>query len=138
MTDTLVDANVLIDVWSADADWAGWSTDALALARLDGELVINPLIFAEVCVSFASLDQAEGAMARRLFRRDHLPWEAAFLAAKAFVRYRAAGGNRRSPLPDFYIGAHAELGGLRLLTRDTTRYRIYFPQVELISPETHP
>ena len=138
MTDTLVDANVLIDVWSADADWAAWSANAIALARIDGDLVINPLIFAEVCMSFASRDQAEGAMARHLFRRDDLPWEAAFVAAKAFVRSRAAGGNRRSPLPDFYIGAHAETGGLRLLTRDTSRFRTYFPRVELIAPDTHP
>ena len=138
MTDTLVDSNVLIDVWSADPAWADWSANAIALARLAGAIVINPIIFAEVCVSFAAPEEAEGAMSEHLFRRDDLPWEAAFIAASAFAQYRLAGGNKRSPLPDFYIGAHAELGGLRLLTRDTGRYRTYFPRVELITPETHP
>jgi hypothetical protein len=138
MTDTLVDSNVLIDVWSADPAWADWSANAIALARLAGAIVINPLIFAEVCVSFATAEEAEGAMSEHLFRRDDLPWEAAFIAASAFAQYRSAGGNKRSPLPDFYIGAHAEVGALRLLTRDTGRYRSYFPRVELITPESHP
>lgn len=138
MTDTLVDANVLIDVWSADPAWADWSADAITAARQLGELVINPLIFAEVCLSFASPEEADAAMAPHLFRRDDLPWSAACVAANAFARYRATGGNRRSPLPDFYIGAHAEVGALRLLTRDTGRYTTYFPRVELVSPETHP
>jgi predicted nucleic acid-binding protein len=138
MTDTLVDANVLIDVWTANAAWEGWSTNAMALARRDGELVINPLILAEVCMSFASRDDVEAALASQFFRRDDLPWDAAFIAAQAFVRYRAGGGNRRSPLPDFYIGAHAEVSRLRLLTRDIARYRTYFPRVELISPQSHP
>lgn len=138
MTDTLVDSNVLIDVWSDDPVWADWSENAVALARLTGDVVINPLIFAEVCVSFASVEEADGAMSEHLFRRDDLPWEAAFIAASAFVRYRFAGGNRRSPVPDFYIGAHAEIGALRLLTRDAARYKTYFPNVELICPESHP
>ena len=138
MTDTLVDANVLIDVWSADSDWAGWSMNAIEAARLDGDLVINPIIYAEVCVPFDSFDEVEGAMAPHFFRRDSLPWEAAFVAARAFRRYRSAGGDRRAPLPDFYVGAHAEVRGFRLLTRDVQRYRGYFPSVDLISPETHP
>lgn len=138
MSDTLVDSNVLIDVWLADPAWADWSTNALAAARHDGDLIINQLIFAEVCVPFDSIEQAEGAMTPALFKRDSLPFEAAFVAARAFARYRVGGGNRCSPLPDFYIGAHAEVRGYRLLTRDVARYRTYFPSVELISPDTYP
>jgi predicted nucleic acid-binding protein len=138
MTDTLVDSNVLIDVWVENPAWADWSMQAIASARLVGDVVINPIIFAEVCVPFASMADAEGAMPSHVFRRDDLPWEAAFVAARAFARYREGGGNRRSPLPDFYIGAHAEVRKLRLLTRDTGRYRHYFPDVEIVSPESHP
>ncbi len=138
MTDTLVDSNVLIDVWSVGSAWAEWSMNAIATARADGDLVINPIVFAEVCVPFGSMEQAEGAMAPHFFRRDDLPWEAAFVAAQAFARYRASGGDRRSPLPDFYIGGHAEVRGFRLLTRDVVRFRQYFPSVQLISPETRP
>lgn len=138
MTDTLVDSNVLIDVWTVGSPWADWSMDALAAAREEGELVIDPIIYAEVCVPFASLELLENAMAPHLFKREALPWEAAFPTARAFARYRAAGGKRSAPLPDFYIGAHAQVQGYRLLTRDAPRYRTYFPAVELVSPDTHP
>jgi predicted nucleic acid-binding protein len=138
MTDTLVDSNVLIDVWTSDSAWADWSTDALEAARDEGELVINPLIYAEVCVPFDSLEVLELAMAPHLFKREALPWEAAFPAAKAFEKYRSSGGARHAPLPDFYIGAHAEVRGYRLLTRDTQRYRTYFPKVSLIAPDMRP
>ena len=132
---TLVDANVLIDVWTGGSKWTDWSIAAIAAARENGDLVINPIIYAEVCVPFDSLDNLERAMAPHFFKREPLPWEAAFPAAKAFEKYRASGGTRLSPLPDFYIGAHAEVRRYRLLTRDAARYRSYFPSVNLIAPD---
>lgn len=135
---TLIDANVLIDVWTVGSAWADWSVSAMAMARERGDLVINPIIYAEVCVPFPSLDSLERAMAPHLFRREALPWEAAFPAAKAFEKYRASGGKRHAPLPDFYIGAHAEVRRYRLLTRDAARYRTYFPLIDLIAPDSHP
>ena len=100
----------------------------------DAPLAINPLIYAEVSISFRRIEDLELAAPATLFRREALPYEAAFLAGKAFVRYRRRGGARAAPLPDFYIGAHAAVSGFRLLTRDATRYRTYFPTVELIAP----
>lgn len=138
MTDAIVDSNVLVDVWVQNPTWSRWSIEAIAWARGHGELVINPIILAEVSVPFASPGAVDLAMALHLFRREPLPWEAAFVAGKAFEKYRARGGDRRSPMPDFYIGAHAEVSRLRLVTRDHDRYRTYFPTVEVISPETHP
>ena len=131
MTDTLVDSNVLIDVWTVGSPWAEWSTSAMAKAREEGELVINQIINAEVCVPFESLKAFESAMAPLFFKREGLPWEAAFATAKAFEKYRASGGSRHSPLPDFYIGAHA-------LTRDEGRYRTYFPTLDIVAPDSHP
>lgn len=131
---TLVDANVLFDVFAHDTEWGARSAGALADARERGEVAINPLIFAEFCAGVASYETADAALTPVLFRREDLPWPAAFLAGKAFVSYRRAGGARRSPLPDFYIGAHAAVSGHRLLTRDPKRYRRYFPTVELVTP----
>jgi predicted nucleic acid-binding protein len=135
---TLVDANVLIDVWTAASEWADWSSSAIVAAGEIGELVINPIIYAEVCVPFDSPEEADRAMAPHVFKREALPWQASFPAAKAYQRYRKSGGKRRAPLPDFYIGAHAEIRRYRLLTRDAVRYRTYFPSVEIIAPDTHP
>jgi predicted nucleic acid-binding protein len=97
-------------------------------------LVINALVYAEVSIGFDTIEALEDALPRDLYRREELPYEAAFLAGKAFQRYRQAGGARRSPLPDFYIGAHAAVAGYRLLTRDSGRYRTYFPRLGLIAP----
>ena len=138
MTDAIIDSNVLVDVWVKDPVWAAWSLQTIAWARRQGDLVINQIILAEVSVPFASPHDLDTAMALHLFRRDTLPWEAAFVAGKAFAKYRDRGGNRRSPMPDFYIGAHAEVRGFRLVTRDHDRYRIYFPSVDVVSPDTHP
>lgn len=135
MNATLVDSNILLDIATADPRWSGWSEEALGAAAESGELVINPLIYAEVSVGFSTIEAIESALPLHLFRREALPWEAAFLAGKAFVSYRRAGGGRRSPLPDFYTGAHAAVMGYRLLTRDANRFRSYFPTVELLSPE---
>jgi predicted nucleic acid-binding protein len=130
----LVDSNVLLDVATNDPDWSTWSSHALEQAANDAPLVINALVYAEVSIRFSRVEDVEDALPSQLFRREPLPFEAAFLAGKAFLRYRRSGGNRRSPLPDFFIGAHAAVADFRLLTRDATRYRTYFPTVELISP----
>lgn len=134
MSPVLVDSNVLLDVATSDPKWSEWSTEALEQAADTSLLVINPLIYAEVSVGFETIEALEEALPPALFRRDALPYEAAFLAGKAFLAYRRSGGRRSSPLPDFYIGAHAAIAGFRLLTRDTSRYRTYYPTVQLNSP----
>jgi predicted nucleic acid-binding protein len=130
----LVDSNVLLDVATDDATWGAWSSAALARTADESPLVINALIYAEVSIGFAAIEDLEDALPRDLYRREDLPYEAAFLAGKAFLRYRRSGGGRQAPLPDFYIGAHAAIAGYRLLTRDARRYRTYFPTLELIAP----
>lgn len=134
MAGTLVDSNVLIDVFSNDPAWSDWSREALRQAGADGPLVINEVIYAEVSARYSHIEELEFELPRDDFQREHTPWPAAFLAGRAFAEYRKRGGDRRSPLPDFFIGAHAALAGLRLLTRDASRYRTYFPAVDLITP----
>jgi hypothetical protein len=131
---TLVDSNVLLDVLTDDPKWADWSQTTVAAARDTGQLVINPLIYAEVSTGFATIEELDAALPSTDLRREPLPFEAGFLAGKAFLSYRQRGGQRRSPLADFYIGAHAAVRGYRLLTRDAQRYRTYFPHLELITP----
>ncbi len=130
----LVDTNVLIDVAVEDPQWADWSAEQLARARESDQLALNAIVYAELSVHFDSAELLESVLAPFRFERLHLPWEAAFVAAKAFKRYRARGGSKSTPLPDFFIGAHAATAGLTLLTRDPRRYREYFPSVRLISP----
>ena len=130
----LVDSNVLLDVLTEDATWFEWSSQALADAADTSYLVINPLVYAEVSIGFERIEELEEALPPDLFLRAPLPWPAAYLAGRCFVAYRRAGGTRRSPLPDFYIGAHAAVEGMRLLTRDPARYRAYLPRLELVSP----
>jgi predicted nucleic acid-binding protein len=130
----LVDSNILLDVATNDATWGDASAAALERVANDNVLVINPLVYAEVSVGFATIEDLEDALPRDIYLREPLPYEAAFLAGKCFVEYRRRGGSRGSPLPDFYIGAHAAVSGFRLLTRDVARYRSYFPTVELITP----
>jgi predicted nucleic acid-binding protein len=134
VTPVIVDSNVLLDVVTDDPTWGVWSSQSLERSADEAILVINALIYAEVSIGFDSIEALQEALPPDLYRREPLPYEAAFLAGKAFLRYRAAGGARRSPLPDFYIGAHAAIAGYRLLTRDQTRYRTYFPTLELIAP----
>lgn len=131
---TLVDANVLIDVLTRDATWSDWSRAAISTAVDAGGIAIDPIIYAEVSVGFERIEECELALGHLSLVRRELPWTAAFLAGKAFRHYRRAGGLRTSPLPDFYIGAHAAVAGMRLLTRDAGRYRTYFPRLELIAP----
>ena len=134
MSPVLVDANVLLDVVTDNAQWGGWSASKLQELADTSPLAINPLIYAEVSAGFERIEDLERAVPRELYLRVPLPYEAAFLAEKCFLRYRRRGGARRSPLPDFYIGAHAAVAGLRLLTRDARRYRDYFPSLEIICP----
>ena len=129
----LVDSNVLIDVMQGGA-WADWSTQALARVADREPVAINQIIYAEVAVGFVSVEALDEALTQTLIEREDLPWQAGFIAARAFLAYRRRGGARRSPLPDFYIGAHALTAGHKLLTRDTARYRSYFPNLELIAP----
>lgn len=131
---TLVDSNVLLDLVTDDPKWAAWSSEALSKAADESALAINALIFAEVSIGFATVEELEQLLPSDEFDRLELPYEAAFLAGKAFLSYRRRGGRRSAPLADFYIGAHAAVGGFRLLTRDPKRYRTYFPTVELIAP----
>lgn len=134
MSVTLVDSNVLIDLFTEDPAWFAWSADALERAAEGSRLAVNPLIYAEISIRFATIEELEDALPASDFERLPLPLEAAFLAGKCFVRYKKAGGARRSPLPDFYVGAHAAVGGYTLLTRDARRYRSYFPRLKLIAP----
>jgi predicted nucleic acid-binding protein len=129
-----VDSNVLLDVLTEDPQWSAWSGQALAECAERSALAINPLVYAEVSIRFDRIEELEDALPEEDFLRLALPWEAAFLAGKCFVRHRRRSGRRRSPLPDFYIGAHAAVAGLALLTRDATRYRTYFPGLDIIAP----
>ncbi|MBA2420635.1 MAG: type II toxin-antitoxin system VapC family toxin [Thermoleophilaceae bacterium] len=129
----LVDSNVLLDLFTDDRVWAAWSEARLAEAFDAGHVVINPIIYAEISVAFEGVETLEAALPEQL-GREALPWEAAFLAGKCFVDYRRRKGTRRSPLPDFYIGAHAAVTGRALLTRDANRYRTLLPALALISP----
>jgi predicted nucleic acid-binding protein len=130
----LVDSNVILDIAYEDSRWREWSEAAIEHAAGETALVINPIIYAEVSIGYAQAEHVEAVMPADRFRREALPYEAAFAAGKAFLDYRRRGGTRTSPLPDFYIGAHAAVRRYRLLTRDAARYRTYFPTVELIAP----
>ena len=135
MTGILVDSNVILDVITDIGPWAAWSSKSLAEASAKHQLITNQIVFAEVSVAFARIEEAEAVFAHLVFQREPIPFEAAFLAGKAFREYRRRCGQRSSPLPDFFIGAHAAVAGYRLLTRDPARFRIYFPKLDLISPD---
>ncbi|MHB2015709.1 MAG: type II toxin-antitoxin system VapC family toxin [Candidatus Xenobia bacterium] len=135
MTLVLVDSNVILDVATEDPRWCAWSAEQLERCAEDSVLCINPLIYAEVSIGYAAIEEVEQVLVPETFRRLPLPWEAAFLAGKCFVRYRKSGGVRTSPLPDFYIGAHAAVSRMTLLTRDCVRYRTYFPRLAIIAPD---
>lgn len=134
MSSVLIDTNVLIDVLAHDPEWADWSADALRRAGDEATLVINPIVFGELSFGYPTIEALDAALPARFVRREPIPYEAAFLAGRAFLLYRQRNGARRMILPDFFIGAHAAVAGYRLLTRDPGRYRAYFPRVELISP----
>ena len=134
MAATLVDSNVILDVLTEDARWYAWSSNALATCANQGPLYINPIIYAEVSIGVVTIEEIEEMLPPESFPRLQIPLEAAFLAGKAFLRYRKRKAAKNTPLPDFFIGAHAAVAGLQLLTRDRRRYRTYFPSVTIIAP----
>lgn len=131
----LVDTSVLVDVTTDDAVWGEWSATQLAEAINQNEIAINPIIFAEFSLAYARERDAENVLTTLKVSRLDLPWSCAFLAGKAYALYRSRGGAKAQPLPDFFIGAHAAVNGLTVLTRDPRRIREYFPKVKLIAPE---
>jgi len=134
MTAVLIDANVLLDVMTEDARWFTWSAEAIEHAADRYRLVINPVIYAEVSIRYSRIEELDTALPKTMFDREAIPYESAFLAGKSFLAYRRRGGRKKSPLPDFFIGAHAAVAGYLLMTRDAARYRIHFPKLSLIAP----
>jgi predicted nucleic acid-binding protein len=137
-TSTFVDSNVLIDVWGPPGTASEWSASALTICHSDGPLVINAIVWSELGPLVKAEASLQAASAKLGFEQESIPWGAAFLAGVAHSRYRKAGGTRECTLPDFLIGAHASVARHRLLTRDASRYRSYFPDLEIIAPDTHP
>jgi len=131
----ILDSNVLLDIITADPKWLDWSTLQFRAAAAEGQVLINPIIYAELAPAFESQAALDRWLRPTIFNRLRLPYEAGYRAGQAFVAYRKRGGTKTSPLPDFYIGAHAEFSGLTLVTRDATRYRTYFPKLKLITPD---
>lgn len=131
---TLVDTNILLDLATNDPRWADWSQHQLEAAAVRGPVLINDVVYAEFSVGFLRMEEVDTLLATAQIDMSALPREALFLAGKVFQRYRASGGTRSGVLPDFFIGAHAAVAQLPLLTRDIRRYRQYFPTVELIAP----
>lgn len=134
MSATLVDSNVLLDVITEDPRWLVWAAESLERTASVSRLVINPIIYAEVSTRYSRIEDLDDVLPREMIEREPIPYEAAFLAGKAFVAYRRRSGLRTSTLPDFLIGAHAAVAGYSVLTRDATRYRTYFPTLDLIAP----
>ena len=132
---TLVDSNVVLDVVTRDPRWLSWSLAHLETAGAQGELVINDIVYAEISIGYERVEEVDDLVSAMALKYASIPQPALFLAGKVFKRYRAAGGIRSSVLPDLFIGAHAAVLGIPLLTRDPRRYRTYFPTVLLIAPE---
>jgi predicted nucleic acid-binding protein len=132
---TLIDTNVLLDLVTDDPVWADWSLAQLETASLAGPLLINDIVYAELAVRYDRIEDLDAFVEAAELTVAPMPRAALFLAGKAFTQYRRAGGIRTGVLPDFLIGAQAAVQRLPLLTRDVGRYRVYFPTVELISPE---
>nr|WP_256476555.1 type II toxin-antitoxin system VapC family toxin [Siccirubricoccus soli] len=130
----MVDTNLLIDLFEGDPRWAPWSAKALSEAAAVGPLLINDVVFAELSVGFSQYEACEVFLAELRIEVAPTPRAALFAAGKAFQAYRRQGGSRTGVLPDFFIGAHAAVAGLPLLTRDPRRYRAYFPDLALIAP----
>ena len=135
MTAILIDSNVLLDLMTEDPRWFSWSAAAVERVADRFRLVINPVIYAEVSLRYSRIEDLDAALPKAMFEREAIPYAAAFLAGKSYLVYRQRGGTKRSPLPDFFIGAHAAIAGYRLLTRDAARYRSYFPRLPLIAPD---
>jgi len=131
----MVDSCVLLDVFTEDPKWLDWSSETLAREANRGILILNPVIYAEASIRFDRIEELESLLSASTFSYHPIPREAAFLAGKCFLKYRRRGGVRTAPLPGFFIGAHAMVEGLPIITRDTRRFRDYFPSLELINPE---
>jgi predicted nucleic acid-binding protein len=134
----LVDTNILIDIAVRDPDWLQWSRRELERLRKAGSVLINQIIYSEFSMRYDTIDEVDALLPQDVFRREGLPWEAAFAASRAFAVYRRRGGAREKVLPDFLIGAHATIRGYAILTRDPRCYRQYFPGLEIIAPDMHP
>lgn len=134
MNGLLVDSNVILDLFLDDPEWADWSEAALSQHSIHSTLYINPIVYTEVSIGFDRIENLESALLKAGLKMLDIPKEALFLAGKAFLNYRRGKGTKKSPLPDFYIGAHAAILGIGLITRDTNRYKAYFPTVRLICP----
>lgn len=134
---TLVDSSVILDITDAGT-WAGWSTRHLQRTRDNGGSLINPVVYAEISCRFMDRARIDGMLATIGINREDLGWDAAHLAGQAHLLYRRRGGTRERTLPDFLVGAHASVKGHTLLTRDARRYREYFPDLDIIAPDTHP
>lgn len=134
MSRVLVDSNVLLDILTEDEKWFSWSSGQLEHYAELGELCINPVIYAEISIGFDRIEDLEGVLSRDYFSYLDIPYEAAFLAGKCFLKYRRAGGIKNTPLPDFFIGAHAAVERIPLISRDKNRYLSYFPGLRVISP----
>ena len=132
---TLVDTNVLLDLVTDDPNWGKWSLARLEEAALKGPLYINDIVYAELSVRYDRIEDLEAMLEDAAIAIAPAPRAALFLAGKIFVQYRASGGTRTGVLPDFFIGAHATVNGIPLLTRDSRRYKKYFPALELIAPD---
>lgn len=130
----IVDSNIIIDIITKDKIWYGWSSNQLKQLVETDILVINQIIYSEVSIGFDNIEDLETVLPSGLFLKENLPWEASFLAGKCFLDYRRNSGTKGSPLPDFYIGAHAAVTKRTLLTRDKRRYKKYFPNLKIISP----
>jgi predicted nucleic acid-binding protein len=131
---TLVDTNVLLDILTGDPVWLDWSADRMDQQAMQGPLIINETVYAELSIQLPTVEAVADAIAELAVDFHRTPISALFLAGKAFLQYRRAGGRRTGVLPDFFIGAHAQVTGLPILTRDARRYRAYFPQVQMIMP----
>lgn len=137
-TSVLVDSSIFLDVFQADPGSSHWSREALAQAGSTAALVINPIIWSDISARFQSEADLQHALIGLTIHKQPISFEAAFLAGKAHLAYRKSGDGRERTLPDFLVGAHAAVSGHALLTRDSARYRAYFPNLEIIAPETHP
>lgn len=130
----LLDSNILLDIFTEDKEWYGWSSETLAKESEDDLLYINPIIYSEISISFDTIETLEAAIPGNYILREDIPYEAAFLAGKCFVKYRKSGGTKQAPLPDFFIGAHAAVRNWSLMTRDKGRFQTYFPTIDIICP----
>jgi len=134
MKGVLVDSNIILDVFLNDLKWADWSESKLEEYSHYSTLYINTIIYSEISIGFKLIEDLENAISKVGFQMLEIPKEALFLAGKAYLKYKRGKGVKRSPLPDFFIGAHAAVLNLDLLTRDVSRYQSYFPTVKLIAP----